>query len=118
MQAHSLISWSSLKPLQPAYALAVNVDLMVLRLEDDDAEQVVVMYGRCQHRGALMADAHIQGDKIVCGLHGSHYIYKTGINPRYLNKNLQKFKAWGRERSGFCRFRRNSSVGEKKSSTI
>lgn len=94
MQAHSLISWSSLKPLQPAYALAVNVDLMVLRLEDDDAEQVVVMYGRCQHRGALMADAHIQGDKIVCGLHGSHYIYKTGINPRYLNKNLQKFKAW------------------------
>lgn len=92
---------------KPAYALAANVDLMVLRLEDDDAEQVVVMYGRCQHRGALMADAHIQGDKIVCGLHGSHYIYKTGINPRYLNKNLQKFKAWGRERSGFCRFRRN-----------
>ncbi len=44
---------------------AVNVDLMVLRLEDDDAEQVVVMYGRCQHRGALMADAHIQGDKIL-----------------------------------------------------
>ena len=94
MQAHSLISWSSLKPLQPAYALAANVDLVVLRLEDDDAEQVVVMYGRCQHRGALMSDAHIQGDKIVCGLHGSHYIYKTGINPRYLNKNLQKFKAW------------------------
>ena len=89
MQAHSLISWSSLKPLQPAYALAANVDLMVLRLEDDDAEQVVVMYGRCQHRGALMADAHIQGDKIVCGLHGSHYIYKTGINPRYINKNLK-----------------------------
>lgn len=94
MQAHKLLPWSSLEPLKPTYALAANVDLIVLRLEDGDAEQVVVMYGRCQHRGALMSDAHIQDDKIVCGLHGSHYIYKTGINPRYLNKNLQKFKAW------------------------
>lgn len=94
MQTHSLLSFSSLSPLQPAYALAANVDLVVLRLPDDDPEQVIVMYGRCQHRGALMSDAHIQGDKIVCGLHGSHYQYKTGINPRYLNKNLQKFKAW------------------------
>lgn len=94
MQAHALISWNTLKALKPTYALAANVDLIVLRLPDDDPEQVVVMYGRCQHRGALMSDAHIQDDKIVCGLHGSHYIYKTGINPRYLNKNLQKFKAW------------------------
>jgi methylamine---glutamate N-methyltransferase subunit C len=94
MQAHALLSFTQLSPLQPTYALAANVDLVILRLEDQDPEQVVVMYGRCQHRGALMSDAHIQGDKIVCGLHGSNYIYKTGINPRYLNKNLQKFKAW------------------------
>ena len=94
MQQHQLISWSDLKPLQPTYALAGNVDLLVLRLEEDDKEQVVVLYGRCQHRGALMADAHIQGDKIVCGLHGSHYNYKTGINPRYITRNLQKFKSW------------------------
>ena len=94
MQAHKLISWSSLEILKPTYALAANVDLVVLRLEDQDPEQVVVMYGRCQHRGALMSDAHIQGDKITCGLHGSHYNYKTGINPRYINRNLQKFKAW------------------------
>ena len=94
MQPHRLKTFSELQPLQPAYALAANVDLVLLRLEDHDPEQVVVMYGRCQHRGMLMSDAHIQGDKIVCGLHGSHYIYKTGINPRYLNKNLKKFKAW------------------------
>lgn len=94
MQKQSLLCWSSLAVLTPTYALAANVDLVVLRLPDDDPEQVIVMYGRCQHRGALMSDAHIQGNKIICGLHGSHYVYKTGINPRYLNKNLQKFKAW------------------------
>ena len=94
MLVEKLISWSSLDILKPTYALSSNVDLVVLRLPDDDPEQVVVMYGRCQHRGALMSDAHIHDNKIVCGLHGSHYIYKTGINPRYINKNLQKFKAW------------------------
>ena len=94
MKIQKLINWSTLKPLNPTYALAANVDLVVLRLEHHEEEQVVVMYGRCQHRGALMSDAHIKGDKIICGLHGSHYDYKTGINPRYLNKNLQKFKAW------------------------
>ena len=94
MQIKKLLAWSSLDTLKPTYALAANVDLVVLRLEDNDPEKVVVMYGRCQHRGALMSDAHIQGDKITCGLHGSHYSYKTGINPRYINKNLYKFKAW------------------------
>lgn len=94
MFKEKLIPWSSLEILKPTYALSSNVDLVVLRLAEDDPEQVVVMYGRCQHRGALMSDAHIQDNKIVCGLHGSHYIYKTGINPRYIHKNLQKFKAW------------------------
>ena len=94
MQSHPLLSFSQLEPLKPTYALAANVDLVVLRLEENDPEQIVVMYGRCQHRGALMSDAHIQGDKIVCGLHGSHYNYKTGINPRYITHNLQKFKSW------------------------
>lgn len=94
MQSHSLISFQELTVLKPTYALAANVDLVVLRLAEDDPEQVVVMYGRCQHRGALMSDAHIQEDKIVCGLHGSNYNYKSGINSRYITKNLQKFKAW------------------------
>lgn len=94
MKKQKLVAWSELDVLKPTYGLAANVDLVILRLPDDDPEKVVVMYGRCQHRGALMSDAHIQDNKIVCGLHGSHYIYKTGINPRYITKNLQKFKAW------------------------
>lgn len=94
MQAYELIKFSTLDILKPTYGLVANVDLVILRLPEDDPEQIVVMYGRCQHRGALMSDAHIQDDKITCGLHGSHYNYKTGINPRYINNNLQKFKAW------------------------
>lgn len=94
MNKKQLILWSSLEILKPTYGLAENVDLVILRLPDEDPEQVSVIYGRCQHRGALMSDAHINEGKIICGLHGSHYDYKTGINPRYLNKNLQKFTAW------------------------
>ena len=26
-----------------------------------------VLYSRCQHRGALMADSYIEGDNIICG---------------------------------------------------
>lgn len=64
IQAHKLPPCSSLDPLKPAYALAANVDLVVLRLEDGETEQVIVMHEHCQHRSALMADAHILNDKI------------------------------------------------------
>ena len=94
MKKYKLSSFNDLTPLKPAYGFVANVDLVILRLPENDPEQVIVMYGRCQHRGALMADAHIEDDKIVCGLHGSHYIFKTGINPRFIDKNLQKFNAW------------------------
>ncbi len=94
MQKHRLLEWNTLRPLQPAYALAANVDLVVIRLPDDEPQQVAVLYGRCRHRGALMADAHIHGDNISCGLHGSTYHFKTGVNIKFIGANLQPFKAW------------------------
>lgn len=36
MQIKKLLAWSSLDTLKPTYALAANVDLVVLRLEDND----------------------------------------------------------------------------------
>ena len=39
--------WSELEDRKPAYALVGNVDLVVVRFDD----QVSVLYGRCQHRG-------------------------------------------------------------------
>ena len=57
----SVGTWSSLSDREPAYALVANVDLVVVRYEDN----VSVLYGRCLHRGALMADGRIKGDCIA-----------------------------------------------------
>ena len=67
MHKTTLATYSELTPLQPTYALAAGVDLVVVRWKDE--EQVSVLYGRCAHRGALMSDGHIEGGNLVCGLH-------------------------------------------------
>ena len=45
-----------------------------------DGEQHSVLSGRCQHRGALLADGAIRGDSIVCGVHGWDYRFDTGVS--------------------------------------
>ena len=85
-------TWSKLLPLKPAYALVANVDLVIIRWKDD--EQVSVLYGRCQHRGALMSDGFIRGEDIICGVHNWDYRYKTGISSYNNEERLHKFKAW------------------------
>jgi glutamate synthase domain-containing protein 2 len=92
MQKHAILSWSSLEPLTPTYALAADVDLVVVRWPDED--RVSVLYGRCAHRGALMSDARIDGDDIVCGLHDWDYRYKTGISAYDPAERLHRFNAW------------------------
>ena len=85
-------TWSDLEPLQPAYALVANVDLVVIRWKDEEA--VSVLFGRCQHRGALMADGFIRGQDIVCGVHNWDYSYKTGISSYNNEERLHPFNAW------------------------
>jgi len=75
---------------QPAAARVANVDLVVIRLDDD----VSVLYGRCLHRGALMADGHVEGDNLICGLHGWDYRVDTGVSAYDNHEVLQKFSAW------------------------
>ncbi|MDH3622635.1 MAG: glutamate synthase-related protein [Myxococcales bacterium] len=82
--------WSALEDRQPAYGLVADVDLVVVRYDD----HVSVLYGRCLHRGALMADAKIDGDNIVCGVHGWDYRYETGVSAYNSDEVLQKFRAW------------------------
>ncbi|MCB0198322.1 MAG: Rieske 2Fe-2S domain-containing protein, partial [Anaerolineae bacterium] len=60
-----IANWSELEDRDPTYALVADVDLVVVRYDD----KVSVLYGRCQHRGALMADGSIIGHNIVCGVH-------------------------------------------------
>jgi len=86
----SIAHWSELSDRKPAYALVGEVDLVVVRIDDD----VRVYYGRCLHRGALMADGHVDGHNLICGLHGWDYRLDTGVS-EYANKEaLHRFSAW------------------------
>ena len=68
--------WSTLADREPTYALAAGVDLVVIRFDD----KVSVLYGRCHHRGALLADGFIDGPNLICGVHNWDYRYDTGIS--------------------------------------
>jgi hypothetical protein len=75
MDKTKVADWTTLDDRRPAHALVANVDLVVVRWDD----QVSVLYGRCQHRGALMADGHVRGDDLVCGVHDWDYQFPDEI---------------------------------------
>ncbi|MCB0179786.1 MAG: Rieske 2Fe-2S domain-containing protein [Anaerolineae bacterium] len=85
-----IATWSELEDRDPTYALVADVDLVVVRYDD----KVSVLYGRCQHRGALMADGSIIGHNIVCGVHNWDYRYDTGVSEYNNSEFLHKFNAW------------------------
>ena len=89
-QAVKVAIWSELADRRPAYALVANVDLVVIRYGD----QVSVLYGRCLHRGALLADGFIRGDDLICGVHNWDYRFDTGISSYNPEEVLHKFSAW------------------------
>ncbi len=82
-----LCSLHQLSDRQP-YGFQINgLDLVAVRYDD----QVSVLYGRCLHRGALMADGHVDGDNLICGVHNWDYRIDTGVS-EYNNKEvLHKF---------------------------
>ena len=84
--------WDELDPLSPAYALVANVDLVVIRWQDE--EQASVLYGRCLHRGALMSDGSIEGEDLICGVHQWDYSYKTGVSSYNPEEKLHRFGSW------------------------
>ena len=86
----AVATWDELADRQPAYALVENVDLVVIRWDDE----VSVLYGRCHHRGALLADGHVDGDNLICGVHGWDYRYRTGISEYNHDERLDRFRAW------------------------
>ncbi len=84
-----IFKWDELKDRSPEHALVANVDLVITRYDD----KVSVLYGRCLHRGALMSDAHVEGDNLICGLHGWDYRYNTGVSEYNNSEVLHKFSA-------------------------
>ncbi|MDX1459515.1 MAG: glutamate synthase-related protein [Xanthomonadales bacterium] len=90
MSQHALMKFDDLVDRQPAHALVAGVDLVVIRYDDE----VSVLYGRCAHRGALMADGYIDGDNIICGVHDWDYRFDTGVSEYNNAEKLDKFEAW------------------------
>ena len=90
MNKVKIATWSELPQREPKGALVEEVDLVIIRWEDN----VSVLYGRCQHRGVLMADGYIQGDNILCGVHNWDYRIDTGVSAYNNEESLEKFTAW------------------------
>jgi glutamate synthase domain-containing protein 2 len=90
MNKTAIQNWNELEDRKPAYALVADVDLVVVRFDDD----VSVLYGRCAHRGALMSDGSVEGDNLICGVHGWDYRLDSGISEYNNTETLPKFNAW------------------------
>ena len=90
MKKIAVADWNDLEDRAPAYALVANVDLVVVRYDD----KASVLYGRCLHRGALMSDGSVDGDNLICGLHGWDYRLDTGVSEYANSEVLQKFSSW------------------------
>ena len=70
------------------YGFVVNgLDLVLVKAGD----LISVLYGRCVHRGALLADGYVEGENLVCGVHQWDYRFDTGISEYNNNEYLHKF---------------------------
>ena len=90
MRRVQIAKFSELEDRRPIHALVGNVDLVIVRYDDE----VSVLYGRCLHRGALLADGHIDGKNLICGVHYWDYRYDTGISEYHNEEQLEKFTTW------------------------
>lgn len=90
MKKIPLWQFDDLEDRKPEYGIVGEVDLVIVRFDDE----VSVLYGRCQHRGALMADGHVDGHNLICGVHNWDYRLDTGVSEYANDEKLQKFSSW------------------------
>ena len=91
MKKVAIAKLNKLKDREPAYALVGGVDLVVVRFD----KEISVFYGRCLHRGALMADGHVdENDNLICGVHNWDYRLDTGVSEYANEEALPKFQSW------------------------
>ncbi|MFU8860299.1 MAG: glutamate synthase-related protein [Cyclonatronaceae bacterium] len=87
MKKSKLALLAELKDREPRTYVVNNLDLVAIRYNDT----VSVLYGRCLHRGALMGDGYVEGDNLICGLHGWDYRIDTGVSEYDNSEVLHKF---------------------------
>ena len=90
MPKTAIARYDQLADRQPTHALVGEVDLVIVRYDN----AVSVFYGRCLHRGALMADGHVEGNNLICGLHQWDYRLDSGVSAYDHAEALQKFTSW------------------------
>ncbi|TCS63440.1 glutamate synthase-related protein [Varunaivibrio sulfuroxidans] len=90
MNALKVVDWDRLGDREPYPALLSDVDLVVIRFDD----AVSVLYGRCPHRGALLADGRVSGDNLICGMHFWDFRLESGVSEYNNEERLHKFNAW------------------------
>jgi methylamine---glutamate N-methyltransferase subunit C len=89
----AIARWNELAIDTPHGALVAGVDLVVVRY-GDGVDEHSVLYGRCLHRGALMSDATVVGDDLVCGVHGWDFRVRTGVSAYNPSERLARFRSW------------------------
>ncbi|MEP2027670.1 MAG: glutamate synthase-related protein [Paracoccaceae bacterium] len=90
MTPTAIAKLSTLPDRKPQYALVGEVDLVVVRFDED----ISVFYGRCLHRGALMSDGFVRGRNLICGVHNWDYRLDSGVSAYANDEALPKFKSW------------------------
>src|SRR3954469_14667300 len=58
MDLVKIATWSEVGDREPVGVTVDGIDLVIVR----QGQEHSVLYGRCLHRGALLADGHVQGD--------------------------------------------------------
>jgi len=93
MQPILIAQFSELEINKPAHALVENVDLVITRYGESQ-EELSVFYGRCAHRGALLADGYVSGMNLMCGVHHWDFRVDTGVSEYNNSERLPKFTSW------------------------
>jgi nitrite reductase/ring-hydroxylating ferredoxin subunit len=74
---------SQLEQRKPTLVKVGDVGVVLVRLEDE----VCALQGRCPHRGASLACAHVEGRSLICAEHGWDFSIETGVS-RYVSGEL------------------------------
>jgi nitrite reductase/ring-hydroxylating ferredoxin subunit len=93
MQPHPIATWDDLEIDAPTGVLVSNVDLVVVRY-GEASDDHSVLYGRCLHRGVKLADGHVDGPNLICGVHGWDYRKDTGVSSYDNDEALHRFTSW------------------------
>ncbi len=87
MKKLKLHAFYDLEEKKPIGKQVNGLDLVLIKY----GQEVSVLYGRCLHRGALMADGYVEGNNIICGVHNWDYRIDTGVSEYNNEEALHKF---------------------------